>query len=146
MNYSNIISCNYCRKVGQKQLVREAHLPKKLTQMKTAEEAMVYGVANMTTDKCAQFQVHLSDSETEDTICRIDNTDCVANQVEIEICVITSNEQMLFKMELFICLITFKAWWKAIGIQELWKTIEHCVIHLGYPKIHHVSYISESIR
>jgi hypothetical protein len=110
INDSNIISYNYCRKVGQKQLVPDAHLPKKLTQMNTTEETMVYGVANITTDKRAEFQVHLSDGETEPTICRIDDTDCLANQVEIEICGISSNGQMLFKMELSICLITFEAW------------------------------------
>jgi spore germination cell wall hydrolase CwlJ-like protein len=96
--------------VGQKQLVPDAHLPKKLTQMNTTEEAMVYGVANITTDKRTEFQVHLSDGETEPTICRIDDTDCLANQVEIESCGISSNGQMLFKTELSICLITFEAW------------------------------------
>jgi hypothetical protein len=43
-------------------------------------------------------------------------------------------------------MIEFEAWWETIGIQVLRKTIEQCVIHFRYPKMHRVSHISESIR
>jgi len=33
----------------------------------------------------------------------------------------------------------------AIGVPELHKTIEQCVIHFGYPKMHYMTQISESI-
>jgi len=72
--------------------------------------------------------------------------DCVANQLEREIYCITSNEQMRFRKELSIRLIEFEACWKAIGVQELWKTIEQHVTYFGYPKVNLVSHILESIR
>jgi hypothetical protein len=43
-------------------------------------------------------------------------------------------------------LIEFEDWWQTFSIQALWNTIEQHVIHCGYPKMHLVSYISESIR
>jgi len=43
-------------------------------------------------------------------------------------------------------MIEFEAWWETIGIQALRKTIEQHVIHFGYPTMHLVSHISESIR
>jgi hypothetical protein len=52
---------------------------------------------------------------------------------------------MQFKKEFSIRLVEFEAWWQAIGIQELQKTIEQCVIQFGYPKMHLVSHIAESI-
>jgi len=52
---------------------------------------------------------------------------------------------MQFKKEFSIRLIEFDALWDKIGIQALWKAIEQCVIHFGYPKIHLVSHISEPI-
>jgi len=53
---------------------------------------------------------------------------------------------MRVKQELSCRLIKFEAWWQVIGIQELQKTIEQRVIHFGYPKMHLVSHISQSIR
>jgi hypothetical protein len=46
---------------------------------------------------------------------------------------------------LSIRLIEFEASWKAIGIQELQTMIKQHGIHFGYPKMHLVSHISESI-
>jgi hypothetical protein len=43
-------------------------------------------------------------------------------------------------------MVEFEDWWETIGIQALWKTIEQRVIHFGYPKLHLVSRISESIH
>jgi hypothetical protein len=72
--------------------------------------------------------------------------DRIVSRLEREIYGITSNEQMRFKKEFSIRLIEFEAWWQAIGVQELWKRIEQCVIIFGYPKMHLVSHISQSIR
>jgi len=100
----------------------------------------------MTTDKRVEFQVRLSDAETEAATGSIANTDRIANLVEREIYVITSNKQIHFKKELSICLIEFEVWWNAIRVQEFRKTIEHRVINFGYPEMHFASHISESIR
>ena len=110
--------------------------------MQTAAEEEVYGVANMTANMSVEFHVCLSDAETEATTWSIADTDPVWNQLEREIHGVTSNRHMLFKLELSIRLIVFDAWWKAIGIQELSRTIEQRVIHFGYPKMHIVSHIS----
>jgi len=48
--------------------------------------------------------------------------------------------------EFSIRLVEFEARWQAVGIPELWKTIEQRVIHFGYPMMHLVSHISESIQ
>jgi len=52
---------------------------------------------------------------------------------------------MQFKKEFSICLIELEAWLKAIGIQELQKTIEQRVIHFANPNMHLESHISGSI-
>jgi len=52
---------------------------------------------------------------------------------------------MQFKKEFPNRMIEFEGWWKAIGNQELRETIKQHVIHFGYPNMHHVSHISESI-
>jgi len=113
--------------------------------MKTAAEEEVDAAVNMTTDKRVEFQVRLSDAKTEATTWSIADMDPIVSQLEREIYSITSNEQMRLKKELSICLIEFEAWWQGIGVQELWKTIELRVIHFGYPKMHPVSHVSESI-
>jgi hypothetical protein len=43
--------------------------------------------------------------------------------------------------EFSICLMEFEAWWQAIGILELWETIDQREIHFGYSKMHLVSCI-----
>ena len=132
--------------VGTKAAGPRSTFAKKLAQMKTAAEEEVYGAVNMTTDKCVQFQVCLSDAQTEATTWSMADTDHIVSQVEREINGITSNKQMLFKKEFSICLVQFEAWWQAMGIQELRKTIVQRVIHFGYPQMHLVSHISESIQ
>jgi len=117
-----------------------------LAQLKTAAEEEAYGAVNMTTDKRLQFQVRLSDAETEATTWSMPDTDHVVNQLEREIYCITLKDQMRFMKEFSIPLVKFEAWWQAIGIQKLQKTIEQHVIHFRYPKMPLVSYISESIR
>jgi hypothetical protein len=54
----------------------------KLVHLTTAAEEEVCGVANMTTDKRVQFQVHLLDAPTEATTQWCANMDLVANQLE----------------------------------------------------------------
>jgi len=115
-----------------------------LRKATTEEEA--YGAANMTADMRLQFQNRLSDAEAEATTWSLADSERVTNQLEREIYGITSNEQMRFKKEFSLHFIEFEAWWETIGIQVLRKTIEQCVIHFGYPKMHLVSHISESIR
>jgi len=97
------------QEVGTKATGPRSTFAKKLAQIKTVAEEEVYGAANMNTDKPVEFQVRLSDAETEATTWSIANTDRIANQQEREIYVITSNEQMRFKKELSIRLIKFDA-------------------------------------
>jgi len=114
--------------------------------MKNAAEEEAYGAVNMTTDNRVQFQVCLSSAEIEATTWSIADADRVVNQLESEIYGITSKDQMQPTKEFSTCLVEFEAWWQAIGVQELRKTIEHRVIHFGYRIMHLVSHISESIR
>jgi len=118
----------------------------KLNQMKTAGEEEAYGAVNMTADKRVQCVVCLSDAEIEATTWSIADTDCVVNQLEREIYGITSKDKMRFTKDFSVHLFELKAWWQAISVHELQKTIEQCVIHFWYPKMHLVSQISESIR
>jgi len=119
---------------------------KTLAQMNAAAEEEGYGAANMTADKRVEFQVCLSDAETEATTLSIADTDRIANHLEGAIYGVTSNKQMRFKTEFSIRLIEFEACSQAIGIQELQETIAQRVIHIGYPKMRLVSHLSESIR
>jgi len=114
--------------------------------MKTGGEAEAYEEANMTADKGLQFEIPLSDGETETTTRRLDDIEHVPIQLEGEIYGITSKQQKHFKTEFSIHLIELDAWWETIDIQTLQKTIEQRVIPFGYPTIHLVSYTSESIR
>jgi hypothetical protein len=75
-----------------------------------------------------------------------DDMEHITNQLEREITGITPNEQMQFKKEFSICVTRFDAWREIFGIQTLHKPIEQHVIHFGYPKMHLVSQIAESIR
>jgi hypothetical protein len=117
-------------------------IPEDLALMKTPAEDEVYGAANMTADKRLQFQIRLSDAETEATTWSLADTERVIIQLEREIYSFTSNEQKRFKKEFSISLIEFEAWWVTMGILALWKSIEQHVIHFGYPKMHLVSHIS----
>jgi len=69
----------------------------------------------------------------------------ITNQLQREIHGITLNEQKRIKKEFSIHLIKFKTWLETIGIQVLRKTIEQRIVHVGYPNMHLVSHISESI-
>jgi hypothetical protein len=100
----------------------------------------------MTANKRLQFRLRLSDAETEATTWSLPDTERVTIQLEREIYGITSNEQKRLKKEFSIHLIKFEASWETIGIQALRKTIEPHMIHFGYPMIHLVSHISQSIR
>jgi len=114
--------------------------------MKTAADEQVYVAVKMTTKKGVEFQVRLFDAETEATTWSIADTDCIVSQLERETHDITTNEQIRFIKELSIHLIQFKAWWQAIGTQELRKTSERSVIHFGYWKMHLMGHISEWIQ
>jgi len=100
----------------------------------------------MPADKRLQFQNCLSDAEIEATTWSLADMECVTIQLDREIYGITSNKQKQLKKEFSIRMIEFEAWWETIRIQALWKTIEQRIIHFGYPKMHLVSHISESIH
>jgi len=134
------------QELGTKATGPRRQFAKELALMKTAAEDEAYGAANMTADKQLQFQIRLSNADTEATTWSLADTERVTIQLEREIYGITSNEQKRFKKEFSIRMIEFEARWETIGIQVLRKTIEQCVIHFGYPKMHLVSHISESIR
>jgi len=136
----------WLQEVGTKATGPRSILATKLALLKTAAEEEAYGVVNMTADQCAQFQVHISNDETEATTWSTADTDRVVNRLEREINGITSKDPMRCTKEFSIRLVEFEAWWQAIGVQTFWKTIEQCVIHFGYPKMDLVSYISESIH
>jgi len=140
------MSDNNCKKSGLRQLVPEVYSLKKLSTRKSAAEWEADRVVNLTTTKRVQFHVCPSDAEIEATTCSIADTDCVVNQLESEIEGITLKDHMPFTMQFSICLVEFEGWWQGIGVQELRKTIEQRVIHFGYPKMHLLSHISESIR
>jgi len=116
----------------------------KLAKMKTAAEEEFYWAVYVTADKRVQFQVCLSYAEIEAATWSIRDTDCVVNQLEREIYGITSIDQMQFTLEFSIHLVEFVAWWHAITVHELRKTIEQRVIHFGYHNMHLVGHISES--
>jgi hypothetical protein len=73
------------------------------------------------------------------------DTERVTSQLGRGIYAITSNEQKWCRTGFSIRVIDFEAWWEAISIQTLRKTIEQGVKHFGYPKMYLVSHISESI-
>jgi len=113
--------------------------------MKTATEDDAFRAADMTANKQLQFQFRLSDAEIEVMTWIMADTERVTNQLQREIHGVTSNEQKRFKMEFSIHLIKFEAWWETIGIQALRRTIAQRVIQFGYPMMHLVSHLSESI-
>jgi len=96
------------QEVGTKATSPKSIFAKKLAQIKTAAEEEVYGAINMTADKRVEFQVRLSDAETEATTWSLADIDRIVSQLEREIDGITSNEQMRSKQELSIHLIEFE--------------------------------------
>ena len=133
------------QEVGTKATGPRRKFAEELALMQAGAKDKAYGAANMTANMPLQFQIHPSDADIEATTWSLADMERVTNQVEREIYGITLNEQKRFKQEFPICLIKFKALWETIGIQALWKSIEQRVIHFGYPKMHRVSHISESI-
>jgi len=132
--------------VGTKATGPRSIFTKKLAQMTISAEEEAYRIVNMTADRHVQFQVSRSDAELEATTCSIADTDPVVNQLERKIHSIPSKAQMWLPKGFSIRLVEFEDWWQAIGILELRKTIEQRVINFGYPMMHLVSHISESIQ
>ena len=73
------------QQVGTKATGPRSTFAKKLPPMKSAAEDEVCGAANMTADKGVEFQVRLSNAETEAATGGIADTDRVANQLQREI-------------------------------------------------------------
>jgi len=119
---------------------------KTFTIMWTVAEDDVLEGANMTTEICVEFQVCRSHAETDSTSWSIPDTASIVHGLEREIYSITLTKQMRFKKVFSICIINCEAKWQAIGIHELRKTIEQCIIPFGYPKIQLVSHMSHSIQ
>jgi len=65
----------------------------------------------------------------------------MADQLPREIDSVVLNKQISFNKKSSICLIEFEAWWKAIGVQKLGKTIEQHVTSFGHLTMHVVSHI-----
>jgi len=78
----------------------------------------------MTADKLMEFHIRPSNAETEATTSSITYRDHTAKQQQSKIYGTSLNEQMRFEKELFVHWIKFEAKRKAIGVQQLWKTIE----------------------
>lgn len=114
--------------------------------MKSPAEHAVYRAANMAAAKSVESLVRQPDAENKATTWCIADTDIILNHPQREIDCITLNEQMQFQKELLNRLMKFEIWWRAIGFQEVRKSIEQGVIHFGYPKMQVVSHILESIR
>lgn len=110
--------------------------------MKTALEKEDYGVANMTADKCVEFQVSLSDAESVATTWRIIHMENIVNRLKSVIYCITSNDQMQHRQEFSIHLFKCDAWWEASSVHVLWKTIDKGIIHFGCTEMHLVSNMS----
>ena len=134
------------QEAGTKAISPRSIFGKKRVQMQKAAEEEFYGVAEINTDKGVGLEIRPSTAETEATTRSIPDMDWVATELERRIYSITLNEQMQFKKKLFICMADFETCRKVIGIQELRKIIKQHVIHFRYAKMHHVSYISESIQ
>jgi len=80
------------QEVGTKATSPRSIFTKKIAQIETAAEEEVYRAVNMTADKRVEFQVRLSDAETEATTWSLADIDRIVSQLEREIHVITSNE------------------------------------------------------
>jgi len=132
--------------VGTKATGPRSRFVKELVIIKTAAEDKEYRAASITADKQLRFQIHLSDAETEGMTWSLADTERITIQLGRVIHGITSNEQKRFKNEFSIRWIEIEAGWETIGVQALWKAIEPCVMDFGYPKMNHVSHVSESIH
>jgi len=109
------------QEVGTQAIDPRSIFAKEHALMKTTTDDEAYGVANMTTDKWQQVQIHVCDLETVATTWSLAGTERVTNQLEWEINSITSNEYNIFNQECSICSIEFEAWWETIGIRRSTK-------------------------
>lgn len=100
----------------------------------------------MAADKRLQLQVRLSNAGTEEMTCSFADMERVTIQLMREIFSISSNEPKLFQKGISIRLIKFETWWETISIQARQKTTSQCDTNFGYPKMHLVSHILESIH
>ena len=133
------------QQVGTKATSRRSIFATELAIWTAAAEDETYRAANMTTDKGVNVRIHVSNVETAATTWSLADTERITNQLEREIYCITSNQQKQFKKEFSIHWIEFQAWWEAISIQAVRNTIDQRAIHFGYPRMHLVGHVSESI-
>jgi len=146
MNYSNIMSENYCKKSGLRQLVPEAYSPKILPYGKLLPKTWLAGRLPWPRNSGCKFRLVYSILKQKTPSWSLADTERVSNQLGREIYGIFSNQQKWFRKEFSIWLIQFEDWWETIGIQALQETIEQCVIHFANPIMQLVSHISQSIQ
>jgi len=94
---------------GTKAIGYRSIIAKQLALMKPAAKDEGYGAANMTTDNRLQFELRLSDAETEATTWSMADTEFVTFQLQRGIYGITLNDQKRFKKEFSIPMIVFQA-------------------------------------
>jgi hypothetical protein len=92
-----------------------------------------------------QLLLCVSDAEIEAATWTIADTDHVVKQLEREASGITWKDQMRFLQKFSIRLVEFEAWWHAMSIQQIRKTIKQHVIHFGYAMLNLVSHLPQSI-
>jgi len=116
-----------------------------VSPMRTATDVEGCRVANVTIDKCVQFQICLFVAETEATSWSLADIECFTGQHGRDIYGTTLNGEKQFRKKLSVCLIELEAWSKTISILVLLQVIKKCIIHFGYPCMHLVTHIFMSI-
>jgi len=138
------MSNNYCRRSGLRQPVPDAHSPKIMLKWRLLKKKRFTGQQTwQLTSMCNFRSVYPMLQLKPPPAVSLVRTTLEISWSEIDS--MTSNDQMRFKKEFSNCLVKFEAWWKAISIQDLRKTIEQHEIHFGYPMMNLVSHISASI-
>jgi len=145
-NYSNILSDNHCRKSGQRQPVSEAYSlknwlkwrllqQKRLTGLYTWPPTSVYNFRSLYL--MLRLKPPLGISLIRTALWISSRERCIISLWKTR-CGSQSNSPSAWS--------SLKLGLQAIGVQELRKSIGQRVINCGYPKMHLVSLISESIR
>lgn len=93
-----------------------------------------------------EYQVQLSNIETEAMAWGMADHNVFTDQLEGEIYHNTSNEQMQLYKVLILLLVKWELFWEVVGIQEFQEIIQHYVIYSGYSMLTHVIHVSDSNR
>jgi len=131
--------------VGTTALSLRGIFAKKPDQMDSAIADEVYWMANMVPNKHVEYQIHLSNAETEATSWSITDMHYITEYLVRERSSITSNIPKQFKNEWSIFSIQIEASRKCIIIYMLWEAVYPQAIYFSYPMTHLVNNISDSI-